>query len=75
MNSKKKPKPVVPSRSMEMHSCEKAILELFEAKHITVSEALFIFEKIKFSALYGTMASQIERPKALTIQGSSSMFR
>jgi hypothetical protein len=53
-----------PSRSEEMQSCEKAILELFTEKHITVSEALFIFEKIKFSALYGTMASQVEhKPK------------
>ena len=54
---------------------------MFADKHITVSEALFIFEKIKFAAFYGEMtvaASQLalkkQRDSQLQAQ-KQSMFR
>ena len=63
-----------PSRSAEMQACEKAILELFTEKQITVSEALFIFEKIKFSALYGTMATQVKQDAPSSMKDLGRMF-
>jgi hypothetical protein len=62
------------SRSAEMQACEKAILELFTEKQITVSEALFIFEKIKFSALYGTMATQVKQEAPSSMKDLGRMF-
>jgi len=80
MNKKKNPKPNS-SRAIELKSCETKILEMFADKHITVSEALFIFEKIKFAAFYGEMtvaASQLalkkQRDSQLQAQ-KQSMFR
>ena len=63
-------------RSDELRQCEKTILEMFSDKHITVSEALFIFEKIKFAAFYGDMAAQVElHRRAEQTKPNQHMFR
>jgi len=78
MNKKKNQ---LKSRSEDLKDCETTILQMFADKHITVSEALFIFEKIKFAAFYGEMtvaASQFEikRQKDSQLQAQKqSMFR
>lgn len=79
MNKKKNPK-LNSSRAAELRTCENKILEMFAEKHVTVSEALFIFEKIKFAALYGEMAIQAAHTGKLTPQSPSqkkeqAMFR
>jgi len=57
-------------RGKELQEVEVEILEIFNKKKLTISEALFIFEKIKFSAFVGMQA---ETQKGLL--PSDSMFR
>ena len=61
------------SRADKVLACERAILTIFEGERITISEAIFIFEKIKFAALYGE--SQKFQSKAPVVSDSASMFR
>jgi hypothetical protein len=72
----KKQSPTRNSRGEELHDCEKKILEMFMEKKITISEAMFVFEKIKFAAFYGEMTARHEaRQKPSQSTGSQAMFR
>ena len=59
------------TRSHDLQAVEIEILEIFKEKNLTISEALFIFEKIKFSAFIGLKAEG----KFKQAQVKSTMYR
>ena len=53
MSKKIKPAPALsPKRGDELLRCEKELLDLFHSHHVTLPEAIFLFEKIKFSSMH-----------------------
>jgi hypothetical protein len=65
------------ARADELSVCEKELMQVFTAHAITVPEAIFMFERIKFTAMHGDMARNSEmRAKQKEQQETvESMFR
>jgi hypothetical protein len=63
------------TRSQDLQAIEGEILEIFNQKNLTISEALFIFEKIKFSAFVGLTAEGEKQARKNTPLSMDTMFR
>ena len=62
------------ARARELYKCEGEILHIFDIYHVTTPEAVFMFERIKFNALYSDATkTQKQHPKPPVITGN--MFR
>jgi hypothetical protein len=64
------------ARAKEMTKCEGELLLIFKNYKVTMPEAIFMFEKIKFSALHNDALRQRggeQRP--VTEKKSDTMFR
>ena len=76
----KKNKPADPAalaRAKEMYKCEGEILHIFDIYHVTTPEAVFMMERIKFSAFHSDLLRQKQKQQQTetTPSGSGNMFR
>jgi hypothetical protein len=78
MAKKIKPTPDALARAKELHQCEAEILHIFDTHKVTVPEAVFVFEKIKFTALLSDaniQASKLRQASSKSTMPASNMFR
>jgi len=64
------------ARAKEMFKCEGEILHIFDIYHVTTPEAVFMMERIKFSAFHNDMmrVKQQQKPQAQQ-PPAGNMFR
>jgi hypothetical protein len=67
--------PKISPRVSELLTCEKEMIKIFETHHVTLPEAVFIFEKIKFSSFYHSMFAGLSHRKDAALQSNEMMFR
>ena len=76
MAKKNKPSPDALARAKEMYKCEGEILHIFDVYHVTTPEAVFMMERIKFSAFHNDMVRQKQKQQPQAQQPpAGNMFR
>ena len=73
--NKPAPTPDALARAKEMYKCEGEILAIFDNYHVTTPEAVFMMERIKFSAFQSDFIRQRQKPQAQATMPTGNMFR